>query len=112
MATDDPTVNDTTEPAAMRMPILDDNSSLFAGVTAWCRLYVLQGCWQVPSNEDGQEMLTMVTPEGLLTPRRFPLGWFTLHRIFLGDNEWFLGAVHRLDMLGVGGRHGDLVGDT
>ena len=65
-------VNDTTEPAAMPMSNLEDKASLLAGATAWCTLDMLQGYWQMPLSENAQEMFTMVTPEGLFTPRRVP----------------------------------------
>ena len=48
----------------MPMPNLKDKASLFTGATAWCKLDMLQGYWQVPLSEDAQEMFTMVTPEG------------------------------------------------
>ena len=67
-------VNDMIEPASMPMPNLEDKASLFAGADAWCTLNMLQGYWQVPLSEDAQEMFTMVTPEGLFTPRRVPPG--------------------------------------
>ena len=59
------------------MPNLKDKASLFTGATAWCKLDMLQGYWQVPLSEDAQEMFTMVTPEGLFTPRRVPPGVLT-----------------------------------
>ena len=74
MVTDYQAVNDTIEPAAMPLPNLEDKASLFADATAWCTLDLLQGYWQVPLREDDQEMFTMVTPEGLFTPRRVPPG--------------------------------------
>ena len=70
MVTDYRAVNDTIVPAAMPMPNLEDKASLFAGATAWCTLDMLQGYWQVLLSKDAQEMFTMVTPEGLFTPRR------------------------------------------
>ena len=48
MVTDYRAFNDTIEPAAMPMPIQEDEASLFAGATAWCILAILEGCWQVP----------------------------------------------------------------
>ena len=72
MVTNYRAVNDTIEPAAMPMPNLEDKASLFAGATAWCTLDMLQGYWQVSLSEGGQEMFTVVTPEGLFTPRRVP----------------------------------------
>ena len=35
---------------------------------------MLQGYWQVPLGKDAQTMFTMVTPNGLSTPRRVPPG--------------------------------------
>ena len=70
MVTDYRAVNDTIEPAAMSMPNLEDEASLFAVATAWCTLDMLQGYWQVPLSEDAREMFTMVTPGGWLTPHR------------------------------------------
>ena len=58
----------------MPMTNLEDKACLFAGATAWCTLDMLHACWQVPLSEDAQEMFTMVTPEGLFTPRRVPAG--------------------------------------
>ena len=57
------------------MPNLEDEASLFAGATAWCTLDMLHGYYrQVPLSEDTQGMFTMVTLEGLFTPRRVPPG--------------------------------------
>ena len=67
-------MNDTIEPASMPMPNLEVKASLFASATAWCTLDMLQGYYQVPLSEDAQEMFTMVSPDGLFTPRRVPLG--------------------------------------
>ena len=74
MVTDYRAVNDTIAPAAMPMPNLEDKASLFAGATAWCTLDMLRGYWQVLLSEEAQEMFTMVTPEGMFTPRRVPAG--------------------------------------
>ena len=104
-------VNDKIEPAAMPITNLEDKASLFAGATAWCTLDMLQGYWQVPLSEDAQEMFTMVTPDGLFTPRRVPprvpnaTGYFqaTMGDVLDGyiDNIcWW------------GGRHRDLGGDA
>ena len=41
--TDYRAVNDTIEPAAMLMPDLEDEVSMFAGPPAWCTLDMLQG---------------------------------------------------------------------
>ena len=43
MVTDYRAVNDTIEPAAMLMPDLEDEVSMFAGPPAWCTLDMLQG---------------------------------------------------------------------
>ena len=56
----------------MPTPNLEHKASLFAGATAWCTLDMLQDYWQVPLIDDAQEMLNMVTPEELFTPRRVP----------------------------------------
>ena len=88
MVTDYLTVNDTIEPAAMPMPNLQDKASLFAVATAWCTLDMLQGYWQVPVSKDAQEMFTLVTPEGLFTPRLVLPGGLNATRYFqatMGD---------------------------
>ena len=72
--TDYRAVKDTIKWVVAPMPRLEEKASLFAGATAWCTLDMLQGCWQVPLSEDDQEVFAMVTPEGLFTPRRVPLG--------------------------------------
>ena len=77
MVTDYWAVSDTIEPAAMRMPNLENQSSVFAGAIAWCTLNIPQGYWQVLLIEDA-EMFTMVTPAELFTPRRVALGALTL----------------------------------
>ena len=43
MVTDYRAVNDTIEPAAMLMPDLEGEVSMFAGPPAWCTLDMLQG---------------------------------------------------------------------
>ena len=74
MVTDYRSVNDTIKLTAVSMPYLEDKAPLVVGVTAWCTLDRLQGYWEVPLSDDIKEILTIVTPEGLLSPRRVPPG--------------------------------------
>ena len=101
MVTDYPAINDAIEPAAMPMPNLEDKASLFAGVTAWCTLDMLHVYWQVPLSEDTQDMFTIVTPEGLLTPRvpsgvRNATGYF---QATMGDASE--GCIDKICLVGV-----------
>ena len=58
---------------------------------------MVQGYWQVPLSEDGQQMFTMVTPEGLLNSRidqpgvRSTIGYFPAT---IGD--WLDGSIDKI----------------
>ena len=69
MVTNSRAVNDTIEPTPTPMPNIENKAFLFTGATAWYTLDMLQGYRQLPLSEGVQEMFTMVTPEGLFTPR-------------------------------------------
>ena len=64
------------------MPNLEDKASLFAGATVRRTLYMLQGYRQVPLSENAQEMITIVTPEVLVTPLRVLPGVLNATRYF------------------------------
>ena len=79
MVTDYRAVNGTIELVAMPMSTWK-TKRLFS---AWCTLDMLQGYWQVPLSDDAQEIFTMVTPEGLFTPRRVSPGVLNATGYFL-----------------------------
>ena len=53
---------------------LEEVQVSFEGTIYWVSIDLLQGYWQTPLHEDAQNVITMVTQDGLFTPKWVPQG--------------------------------------
>ena len=58
---------------------------------------MVQGYWQVPLSADGQQVFTMVTPEGLLNSRLVQRGvWSTTGNFPATIGDWLDGSIDKI----------------
>lgn len=78
-------VNSQHESVPGPTPRKEEQMSRTHGATHFCSLDLLHAHWQMPLTEEAQEMFTISTPDGLLTPTRVPQGVLNATSYFQGQ---------------------------
>ncbi|KAE8980295.1 hypothetical protein PR002_g24168 [Phytophthora rubi] len=74
MTVDTRAVNDRTEPIQWPMPMLESALGLLEGTSCYFTLDWFRGYWQLPLHKDSQEMCSIMTHRGIITPTRVLMG--------------------------------------
>ncbi|GMF43964.1 unnamed protein product [Phytophthora fragariaefolia] len=74
MTVDTRAVNDRTEPIQWSMPMLESALGLLEGTSYYFTLDWFRGYWQLPLHKDSQEMFSIMTHRGIITPTRVLMG--------------------------------------
>ncbi|GMG18103.1 unnamed protein product [Phytophthora fragariaefolia] len=67
-------VNERTDPIQWHMPMLDSALGLLEGSSCYFSLDWFRGYWQLPLHVDSQEMFSIMTHRGIITPTRVLMG--------------------------------------
>ena len=67
-------INHNTEPIQYGMPILEDTLHKIKGSKYFFNGDFLKGFWQVLVHEDSQHLFSFMTPNGVYSPTRLPMG--------------------------------------